>query len=155
MPYPETLKLDFETLFAETIGHVDNRAMGLLIRGLAWAATHKRTYIAIGVMQACGVDENPEDLATLQQAGFIGERDGFIYPLLPNAWRLCNVGRFPLTATLRNAVLSRDAHRCVSCGSGSRLQIDHEFPVALGGGDEIENLRTLCQPCNSSKGARV
>lgn len=155
MPYPESLKLDFEMLFAETIGHVDNQAMGLLVRGLAWAGTHKRTYIAVGIMQACGTDENPEDLLTLQRAAFVGELNGRAYRLLPNAWRLCNVGRLPLPAALRNAVLSRDSSRCVSCGSGSDLQIDHEFPVALGGGDEIENLRTLCQPCNSSKGARV
>ncbi|TGB11617.1 HNH endonuclease [Streptomyces sp. MZ04] len=106
-------------------------------------------------MQACGTDEDPADLVTLQRAGFIGERDGAVYPLLPNAWQLCNVGRFPLSTSLRNAVLDRDSRRCVSCDSEDRLQIDHVFPVALGGGDEAENLRTLCQPCNGSKGARV
>lgn len=155
MPYPETLKLDFESLFAETVEHIDNRAMGLLVRGLAWAATHKRTYIAVGVMQACGADTNPEDLVTLQRAGFIGERNGAVYPLLPSAWQLCNVGRAPLPLSVRREVLERDSHRCVKCGSRERLQIDHEFPVARGGNDNIENLRTLCQPCNGSKGARV
>ncbi|WP_202977682.1 HNH endonuclease [Streptomyces sp. E5N298] len=155
MPYPESLKLDFETLFAETIGHVDNRAMGLLIRGLAWASTHKRNHIPIGVMQACGADENPEDLAALQRAGFVGELSGRTFTLLPNAWLLCNVGRLPLPPAVRITVLARDSNRCVTCGSSSSLQIDHVFPVSLGGSDEIDNLRTLCQPCNSSKGARV
>jgi hypothetical protein len=155
MAHPETLKLDFEALFAETIDQVDNRALGLLIRGLAWAATHKRTYIAIGVMQACGSDDHPEDLATLQRAGFIGELDGVTYPLLPDAWRLCNVGRLPISRNVRAAVLERDGHRCIKCGAVEDLQVDHRFPVALGGGDEFENLCTLCRSCNSSKGARV
>jgi hypothetical protein len=155
MPFPETLKLDFESLFAETIEGVDNRAMGLLVRGLAWAATHKRTYIPIGVMQACGSDDHPEDLVTLQRAGFIGGLDRVIYPLLPDGWRLCNVGRHPIPQGVRAAVLERDGHRCTNCGAIDNLQVDHRWPVALGGGDEIENLCTLCRPCNSSKGARV
>lgn len=155
MPYPETLKLDFDTLFAEVIDQVDNRTLGLLIRSLAWAATHKRTYVPIGVMQACGSHDHPEDLVTLQQGGFIGELDKVVYPLLPNAWRLCNVGRMPLPRPVRTTVLARDGHRCVTCAAAEHLQVDHIFPVALGGGDEIENLRTLCRSCNSSKGARV
>lgn len=155
MPYPETLKLDFSALFAETVEGVDNRAMGLLIRGLAWAATYKRTYIAVGVMHACGGDTGPEDLAALQLAGFLGDLDGLGYPLLPDAWRLCNVGRAPISQAVRHAVLERDSRRCTGCGATEDLQVDHRYPVALGGGDQIENLCTLCGPCNSSKGARV
>lgn len=155
MAHPETLKLDFEALFAETIDRIDNRALGLLIRGLSWAATHKRTYVAMGVMQACGAESNPEDLESLQRAAFIGELDGVVYPLLPSAWRLCNVGRLAIPRVTRLAVLERDGHRCTKCGDVENLQVDHKYPVALGGGDEIENLCTLCRPCNSSKGARV
>lgn len=155
MAHPETLKLDFGALFAETFDQVDNRAMGLLIRGLSWAATHKRTYIAMGVIQACGAETHPDEFATLQRAELIGELQGAVYPLMPRAWRLCNVGRTPIPRPVRLMVLARDGHRCVECGDVERLQVDHKFPVASGGGDEIENLRTLCRSCNSRKGARV
>lgn len=34
------------------------------------------------------------------------------------------------------------------CGSKYKLEIDHRLPVALGGGDELGNLRILCQTHN-------
>lgn len=52
---------------------------------------------------------------------------------------------------LRAAVLFRDRHRCVICGSTEELAIDHVHPVAEGGVSRIENLQTLCKPCNTSK----
>jgi 5-methylcytosine-specific restriction endonuclease McrA len=44
---------------------------------------------------------------------------------------------------------------CVECGATSELSLDHIYPHSLGGEDTIENLRTLCKPCNSRKGASV
>jgi 5-methylcytosine-specific restriction endonuclease McrA len=35
------------------------------------------------------------------------------------------------------------------------LTIDHVFPVALGGTNDIANLVTACRACNLTKGARV
>ena len=55
---------------------------------------------------------------------------------------------------LRLAVLYRDGGACVKCKSAESLTMDHIIPVKLGGSDDIENLQTLCKPCNSSKGAK-
>ena len=54
-------------------------------------------------------------------------------------------------------VLKRDDYTCKKCGaSPSRdhqveLEVDHVVPVARGGGNEIENLQTLCKKCNQGK----
>ena len=53
------------------------------------------------------------------------------------------------------AVFARDAYMCQHCGTRDQLTVDHIKPVARGGGNELENLRTLCRPCNSSKGDRA
>lgn len=56
---------------------------------------------------------------------------------------------------LRTAVMERDMYRCVRCGSHRELCADHIFPEVLGGEATLENLQTLCRPCNTSKGGRV
>ncbi|MFZ3083906.1 homing endonuclease associated repeat-containing protein [Rhodoferax ferrireducens] len=59
---------------------------------------------------------------------------------------------------LRYYVLKRDSFRCVTCGSspaitrGVVLHIDHIHPWARGGATVVDNLRTLCLPCNLGKG---
>ena len=52
-------------------------------------------------------------------------------------------------------VFERDGHQCTYVSEGGKrcearklLQIDHIEPRGLGGGDEIENLRTRCRPHN-------
>lgn len=58
-------------------------------------------------------------------------------------------------ADLRLMVFTRDQNKCCSCGSSKRLSIDHIKPVLEGGGDDPENLQTLCRSCNSRKGAKI
>jgi hypothetical protein len=55
----------------------------------------------------------------------------------------------------RLAVWERDGGRCVTCGATFDLQYDHVIPVALGGGDSVDNLQILCAPCNQEKGAAI
>lgn len=56
--------------------------------------------------------------------------------------------------TVRQQVFSRDGYQCKVCNSTSNLSIDHVIPVVKGGGNDINNLQTLCKPCNSSKGGK-
>ncbi|MGH9158165.1 MAG: HNH endonuclease [Acidimicrobiales bacterium] len=62
--------------------------------------------------------------------------------------------------TVRQQVLQRDGYRCLRCGlgpeNGRTLTVDHIWPVALGGGHELWNLRTLCQEqCHPALQIRV
>ncbi len=57
-------------------------------------------------------------------------------------------------ADVRAFVMERDGYRCVECGATEDLTLDHLWPWILGGPDTAENLRVLCRPCNSRKGAR-
>jgi hypothetical protein len=56
--------------------------------------------------------------------------------------------------TIVPIVFADDNYRCANCGSTQDLTVDHIIPVSKGGGNERSNLRTLCRPCNSSKGAK-
>ena len=55
----------------------------------------------------------------------------------------------------RIKVLERDNYRCVYCGSEEQLQVDHIWPRKLGGGHDLDNLQTLCRPCNLRKAAKI
>jgi len=61
----------------------------------------------------------------------------------------------PIPNSLRKQVFERDAYRCVKCGDHHDLEADHIHPESLGGKAEIENLQTLCKPCNMKKSNRV
>ncbi|MFF1962965.1 HNH endonuclease [Streptomyces sp. NPDC058232] len=57
---------------------------------------------------------------------------------------------------LRFEVFRRDAFRCRYCrvtAWTAPLTVDHVMPVVLGGTDDIGNLVTACEPCNSGKGS--
>ncbi|AFN39090.1 HNH endonuclease [Burkholderia phage BcepMigl] len=56
---------------------------------------------------------------------------------------------------LRQAVFERDGFRCVECGSNKRLCADHIIPESAGGPTTLENLQTMCRPCNSEKGDKA
>jgi 5-methylcytosine-specific restriction endonuclease McrA len=60
---------------------------------------------------------------------------------------------------LRFRILERDRFRCRACGRSPanhldcELHVDHIVPVAQGGTNAPENLRTLCADCNWGRGA--
>ena len=61
-------------------------------------------------------------------------------------------GRPSIPKAIRAAVYGRDGHRCLGCGAGHRLSLDHLIRYRHGGEDTLENLRTLCLPCNQRRG---
>lgn len=56
---------------------------------------------------------------------------------------------------LRRAVLKRDGHRCLRCGSTKNLTIDHIIPVSKGGLTIELNTQAACASCNVEKSDRV
>ena len=54
----------------------------------------------------------------------------------------------------RNEIFERDGWSCRECGAVDRLEVDHILPITRGGSDDIDNLQTLCKPCNCRKGNR-
>lgn len=62
--------------------------------------------------------------------------------------------RGKITQALRVAVFENDAYRCIKCDSHKMLEVDHIIPVSKGGSNEPNNLQTLCNPCNNSKGVK-
>jgi len=56
--------------------------------------------------------------------------------------------------SVRKRIFKRDGNRCLHCGSDVDLSIDHVVAVVNGGGNEDDNLQTLCKKCNSSKGGK-
>lgn len=55
---------------------------------------------------------------------------------------------------LRRKVFERDAYRCVHCGDHIDLTVDHIHPESKGGTLDMDNLQTLCRPCNCRKGVK-
>lgn len=62
--------------------------------------------------------------------------------------------KIPIPEELRWQVFRRDNFACKKCGRQDHLRADHVIPESKGGKATLENLQTLCQWCNSSKGAR-
>ncbi len=62
--------------------------------------------------------------------------------------------RRPVSHATRQWVKERDKFRCVDCNTHENLTVDHIVPVAMGGTNDVENLTTRCQTCNSKKGVR-
>lgn len=61
--------------------------------------------------------------------------------------------RIAISAKDRQAVYERDGWTCVECGRQDNLTIDHRLPVVRGGTNAIDNLQTMCRPCNVAKGS--
>ncbi len=65
--------------------------------------------------------------------------------------------RKSLSKKLRFEVFKRDAFTCQYCGQKAPdvvLHVDHISPVSKGGRNDLLNLITACEGCNSGKGAR-
>jgi hypothetical protein len=64
--------------------------------------------------------------------------------------------RKALSKKTRFEVFKRDGFRCMYCGAhppAVLLEVDHVVAVVAGGGNDMDNLVTSCEPCNRGKGA--
>jgi 5-methylcytosine-specific restriction endonuclease McrA len=65
--------------------------------------------------------------------------------------------RKTLSPATRLEIFQRDRFRCTLCADSPatnpicELHIDHILPICRGGGNERENLRTLCRTCNQAR----
>jgi len=55
---------------------------------------------------------------------------------------------------VRNEVISTHGSACLSCGDETDITMDHVKPIAIGGGNTVDNLQPLCRSCNSKKGTK-
>lgn len=70
------------------------------------------------------------------------------------AWKENKRKRKILDPKLRFMVLERDGFCCRLCGNTAKesvLEVDHIVAVCNGGGNNINNLQTLCYECNKGK----
>lgn len=51
-------------------------------------------------------------------------------------------------------VMDRDGGKCSECPADADT-VDHIVPVSKGGTNDLGNLRAMCRPCNSKKGAKL
>jgi hypothetical protein len=68
------------------------------------------------------------------------------------------IERRKMKNSLRYKVMRRDNFHCVLCGNtgkSAKLVVDHIVPIAKGGLTKMENLRTLCNICNTGKGTKT
>lgn len=58
-----------------------------------------------------------------------------------------------VSSKIRQAVLQRDNHQCLLCGSKDNLTIAHITLISRDGNSDIENLQTLCFRCQKDNHA--
>lgn len=86
-------------------------------------------------------------LEQLALAGLISARK------IKYRWHLT---RHSVPVSVAREVAGKCGYRCSYCGDcDGPFEIDHIFPVALGGTDDPDNLTLACAPCNRSKGAKT
>jgi hypothetical protein len=70
-------------------------------------------------------------------------------------WPLIRLGeRKYISRYVRWAIFQRDGKRCLSCGTPltiTEAQLDHIVPWSAGGSDRSDNLRLLCESCNTER----
>lgn len=129
---------------------LDPAAVSLWVRAGSYCARHDTTgYVPAGVVRILGYQ--PEAARELVKSGMWREVEGgFRF----HEWRKHQDGDYRpnIPLRVRRAVMDRDDYRCVICGSGENLSLDHIIRYRDDGPDTIDNLRVLCMPCNNRRG---
>lgn len=104
----------------------------------------------------CGYLE-PFDARTPQSSGY--RVVGWFEEIIPvpdvTSSAICDALRSEARRKYQAEVFARDGFRCRYCSSVENLTLDHIFPLSRGGNNDLSNLATACNSCNSSKGNRT
>ena len=124
------------------------RARGVLV----YASTHPG--FVITPVSLASVTSPKETMGREKAADIINEliATGYVSSLGRNSLIYL---KQPISQSLRHQVFERDGHRCVRCESVMRLSADHVVPESQGGQTTLDNLQTLCMPCNNEKGTKA
>ncbi len=115
--------------------------------------------------QAVGVRESDTNISGMESKGSKCGPSSELSPLVPNAASsgpaesesASAARRIPVRPSVRRLVIQR-ANGCCEyrdpetgrvCGSRLRIEVDHHLPRALGGKNDISNLRCLCRKHNA------
>jgi 5-methylcytosine-specific restriction endonuclease McrA len=133
---------------------VRNRPGGAKDRGLAFLrAVFPEAADKDQLAYVMKISSYARRLRELDEEGWQIESNTDNPQLAPGSYRLLTLERRPprvrQAIKLRHQILARDGHRCRDCGRSPDkhrvvLQVHHLLPVALGGGNEPDNLITLC-----------
>lgn len=148
------LKIDSRAFTHPKIVKAGNAATGLWIRLAGWVAQYRPDCWRVpgDLVHSYGTSAQARRLVASGLATRIGDE----YELDPELLGWCRSdGRAAIPTEQRQRIYERDGHACLRCGATDDLTLDHIHPWSLYGPDTDDNLRTLCRPCNSSKGARV
>lgn len=60
----------------------------------------------------------------------------------------------------KEAIFRRDEYRCIYCGQSSiedgvKLVLEHVYPIVEGGKEDLFNLATSCDRCNTKKSDKI
>lgn len=149
------VKFDTRFIHAPAVAMLSDRAFRLHIAGICWSSRYSTAAVIPrkGMTQISGIRQATKAAAELVAAGLWREQEDGDFLITHDAF---TVERDPSYAPgQRERIYARDGHQCVECGVTDDLTLDHIHPRARAGGDGDDNLRTLCRPCNSRKGARV
>ncbi len=109
--------------------------------------TWRRAFVLVYLHKAEIVESHPARQIATMRAIYPWPRIIRLLRYVPVPYR-----HVPLT---RENIFKRDGYRCVYCGIGQHLTIDHVVPRSQGGEDSWENLVTACESCNRRKGNRT
>ena len=110
-------------------------------------ATSWQRALTMALINKCDVVETYDENFRVRSTS-----DEFLLPAVIRVRTVFKEGRQRRGVPLnRKNVFLRDKCRCVYCGSGHQLTLDHVRPKSKGGTDSWENLVTACASCNNSK----
>lgn len=160
-PYVEG-RTAFRTVFLSDSG-LGCKAQGVLCRILSAQPNESAT--ASDIARSCHL--TPFKWAKVRDelidAGY-GERihngyrftdDPYTHSTASRTVRANRIVKSDISPAIRWAVWERDDFRCVHCGRRQFLSVDHIHPETRGGTLRLDNLQTLCKPCNSRKGGSM